>query len=178
MRRDFLINVQEFLANAFSVSIVRRMGPTGTLDCVRRFLKEIDLASLDIEPPRYAQELDTLTEALQQALPKGARNWGVARKCLNLFFRDAFYNFYLRRSFGLSRFENVLEIPLDSYVGRALRLEDDALPRWRTVKGLTPEVSERFQAVAQRVAKRERTHRVHLDVVYWRGERGRIAGAP
>ena len=94
-------------------------------------------------------------------------------------FRDALYNFYLRKDYDLEKFEKYLEIPLDSYAGRELwRLaqhEGKHLPRWRTVKGLTREVSTEFQAVALEVAKREGTERVHLDVAYWPGEIARPA---
>jgi hypothetical protein len=145
------------------------MGPKGTLGQIRSFLKEVDLAALGKrDPSEYGQVLDDMTTKLQRALPKNARNWGVARKCLNLFFRDALYNFYLREAFGLAKFEAQMEIPLDSYVGRALRQEDISLPRWQTVKGLTPEVSARYQTVALQVAERKRTRRVHLDVAFWR----------
>jgi hypothetical protein len=174
MRDDFLSSVQDFIANAFSIAIVRRMGPKGTLGCIRRFLKEeIDFAAIaQSQPSYYAQTLDDLTEKLRQAMPKGARHWGVARKCLNLFFRDALYNFYLRQEYDLARLEKYLEIPLDSYVGRALRREQEGshLPQWRTVIGLTKEESAKFQVVAMEVAKRHRTERVHLDMVYWRRE--------
>jgi hypothetical protein len=165
--------VQNFIANAFSVTVVRRMGPVGTLNCIRTFLKEeIDLAAISQkDPSRFPRILDDLTNKLRQTMPRGARNWGVARKCLNLFFRDALYNFYLREAYDLAKFEKYFEIPLDSYVGRALRREEEGghLPRWRTVKGLTREDSAKFQAVAAEVAKRRRTMRVHLDIVYWRG---------
>jgi hypothetical protein len=108
-------------------------------------------------------------------MPKGNQYWGVARKCLNLFFRDALYNHYLRTKYGLAKFERYLEIPLDSHVGTELRHSPEGqnanppLPRWKTVKGLGP-ADKRFQDVAERIAKREGTERVHLDVVYWRGK--------
>jgi hypothetical protein len=86
---------------------------------------------------------------------------------LNLY---ALYNYYLRDAYRLAKFEPYLEIPLDSNVGRRLRKEDASLPPWRTVKGLTPELSARFQKAAAHIAKREHTHRVHLDVRYWRGD--------
>ena len=88
---------------------------------------------------------------------------------MNLFFRDALYNFYLRQAYHLAKFERDLEIPLDSYVGKALRLADRRLRPWQTVKGLTLEDSAKFQEVASHIADRKGTYRVHLDVVYWRG---------
>jgi hypothetical protein len=166
----FLQAVQNFLANALSISTVRRMGPSGTLEAIRTFLKGISLADVNkTKPSNYAHKLDDLTKNLQSALPKPG-HWGVARKCLNLFFRDALYNFYLRQEFDLTVFEKHLEIPLDSFVGRALRKEAEGcdLPRWQSVIGLDAESSARFQDVAARVAKRKGTERVHLDMLYWR----------
>ena len=96
-------------------------------------------------------------------------DWGVARKCLNLFFRDSLYNFYLRTEYDLTKFEPFLEIPLDRFVGDALWEKDMSLPRWKTVKGLTPGDSAKFQAAALRIAELEGTHRVHLDMVFFRG---------
>src|SRR5207247_162792 len=94
----------------------------GYLDNIRDFLKKIDLADIGKETPsHFPQMLDVLTEKLRRHMPRGARYWGTARKCLNLFFRDALYNFYLRKEYGLEKFEKYMEIPLDSYVGKELR---------------------------------------------------------
>jgi hypothetical protein len=42
--------------------------------------------------------------------------------------------------------------------------------RWKSVTRLTPEENKTFQEVADRVAAREKTKRVHLDLKYWRKE--------
>jgi hypothetical protein len=170
-RAWFHVSVQNFLANAFSVGIVRNMVPRGTLANVQEFLKEIDLEALSKKSAsQFPQELDRLTEELQQRLPKGHRHWGVARQCLNLFFRYTFYNHYLRKSYDLDKLERYLEIPLNSHVGTELRRTPEgksvSLPRWRTLKRLEPGDSKRFQDVAKEVAKRGGTERVHLDVVF------------
>jgi hypothetical protein len=148
------------------------MGPPGTLARIRQFLKEdVDLRIVGKSIPADFQDtLNDLTMRLRRRLSTGARRWGVARKCLNLFFRDALYNYYLRDAYHLAKFEPYLEIPLDSNVGRCLRKRDPSLPAWRTVKGLTPKLSARFQKAAAQIAKRENTYPVHLDVLYWRGD--------
>jgi hypothetical protein len=159
--------VQNFIANAFSISTIRNMGPGGTLATIRSFLKALDLATLKSrQPTEYTNWLNEQTDRLSEEC---GVTWSVARKCLNLFIRDALYNFYTRDAFRLSRFEPWLEIPLDSLVGKALRAEHGDLPRWKTVKALTRKDSEKFQTAASRIAKRRGTHRIHLDVVYWRG---------
>jgi hypothetical protein len=174
MQKQFPSSVQNFIVNGFGIAVVRNMAPKGKnkgyLDNIREFLKEIDLADIGKEDPsQFPQVLDDLTKKLRRHMPRYAPYWGTARKCLNLFFRDALYNFYLRKEYGLKKFEKYLEIPLDSYVGKELRKEDKVLPSWDAVIRLTPEVSSQFQEVATKIAKREGTARVHLDVVYWRG---------
>jgi hypothetical protein len=47
-------------------------------------------------------------------LPAGAKNWGAARKALNLVLRDILYNQYLQREYGFNRIGKWLELPLDS----------------------------------------------------------------
>jgi hypothetical protein len=95
---------------------------------------------------------------------------GGRAKVLNLFFRDALYNFYLREQFNLAKFEKYMEIPLDSFVGKELRNVAKAeVPRWRSVKGLSEQQSVKYQLVAAKIAHEKGTERVHLDVVYWRG---------
>jgi hypothetical protein len=170
MQEDFHRSVQNFIVNSYGVGVVRKMGPKGYLDNIREFLKKIELADVSkMDPSLYPEVLNDLTEKLRRHMPKDARYWGVARKCLNLLFRDALYNFYLREKYGLAKFEQYLEIPLDSNSGSELWEIDKSLPRWRTVIGLKPEVSAEFQKVAATVAKGKGTERVHLDVVYWRG---------
>jgi hypothetical protein len=169
MRQDFPKLAQEFVANSFTISVIRNMAPRGTLKHIKEFLKKIDFSEVETkEPSEFSQTLDDLTIKFLNALPENARKWGVARKCLNLFFRDSLYNFYLREAFDLAKFEAELEIPLDSKVGHELKKEDNTLPPWDKVKSLTPELSAKFQSAALQVAEREKTHRVHLDVVYWR----------
>jgi|SRR5439155_11817528 len=121
---------------------------------------------------QFEMRLNVATRSLKDHLPKGAQNWGTARKALNIFLRDALYNHYLRSHHYLHRIEEWLEIPLDRDVATALRAEPEgaALPRWDGVKikRLTPRVSRQYQRVAQLVADRRRTQRVHLDLEYWR----------
>jgi hypothetical protein len=159
--------VQRFIANGFGIGVIRRMAPPGTLSRVIRFLENLDLTDT-AKQSDYPAHLNDQTIRFMKALPATARHWGMARKCLNLFFRDSLYNFYLHKTYSLGRFESVMEIPLDSYVGRALRREDRSLPQWRSVISLTEAESAKFQAAASKIATREGTFRVHLDLKYFR----------
>ena len=106
------------------------------------------------------------------ALPQNAQHWGSARKFFNIYVRGALYNQYLCQHFDLSALEPWLEVPLDSHVAKGLRGEPEGkgLPRWNTVIGLTRQDSDAYQAVASEVAERKGFARVHLDVIYWRGD--------
>ena len=59
-------------------------------------------------------------------------------------------------------------MPLDSLTGTELyRASDGTLPRWKTVRGLTPELSASYQEVASAEARKRDMARIHLDAVWW-----------
>jgi hypothetical protein len=93
----------------------------------------------------------------------------LARKLLNIFLRDAFYDHYLRQPFHLGRAERYLELPMDSVIAKRMRKEARgySLPSWRGVKRLSPGTSDQYQRIASRLATRQGTARVHLDAFWW-----------
>jgi hypothetical protein len=134
-------------------------------------LAGLNLNRFQVDSKReFAGVLDSATNSFLAALPRKAKHWGLARKLLNIFLRDAAYNRYLSHHFGLWRVERWMEVPLDSHVGKQLRASPEGrhLPRWKTVIGLACEKSKAFQKVATRVARRKGVTRVDLDVYYWR----------
>lgn len=88
---------------------------------------------------------------------------------MNLFLRDALYNQYLSRRFGIGKIEAWLEVPLDSAVARGLKAEAGrgGLPQWPGLKNLTPEVSDMFQTFALAYAHTVKITPVHLDMYLW-----------
>jgi len=153
-------------------STARSMGPPGTIGAAKKFFHEFDLRSIKANKETiFLKKLNLATEDLKVSLPEGGRYWGSSRKFLNIFLRDCLYNRYLCNHYDLSNIEEWLEVPLDSHVGKGLKLEPQGqdLPRWKTVIGLTLEISNQFQEVARCVAKSEEIARVHLDIIYWRG---------
>jgi hypothetical protein len=126
----------------------------------------------------FRRRLDRATERLSRALPPRGRSWGVARKLLNIFLRDALYTSYLREAFRLDRAEDLLELPLDSITARRLRFEvgRGQLPRWQGVKRISPAASAEFQAAAAAVASARGISRVHLDAFWW-GSRSKNGAA-
>lgn len=99
--------------------------------------------------------------------------WGVARKCLNLFLRDAFYSRYLHNEYGLLTLEQWLEVPLDGVVGRFLirKQKGTRLASWPGLKHLQVEESLIFQEVATEIAQANGIARVHLDIFAWTDNR-------
>ncbi|MEF3062898.1 hypothetical protein V4C85_24025 [Ralstonia solanacearum] len=159
---------------AVGASTARGMGPAGTIEAARKFLQTFDLASAKANTSSaYRRCLDAATDDLVAALPAEARHWGSARKFFNIFMRNCAYNRFLCEAYRLDTIEPWMEVPLDSHVAKGLKIEaarcGAVVPRWSTVIGLSPEVSDHWQAVAQSVAERQGIHRVHLDVVFWNG---------
>jgi len=174
MPPNFILLLQRKIARcSIGVSTARGMGPAGTIAAAHDYLGSFDLNQmLACDDGMFQEHLETATKNLMQKLPERAKYWGSARKFFNIFLRDVLYNKYLNEHFCLSNIESFLEIPLDSHVARGLRGEPEGrnLDRWQSVIGLQPHVSGNYQNVAAKVAERKGTLRIHLDLLYWRGD--------
>jgi len=151
-----------------------RGNPAGTTGAARGFLLALPLRQFAAGGrAEFQRTLDRSTARLQAALPRGARNWGLARKLLNIYLRDGVYSAHLRSLCRLGRIEPFCELPLDVVTARRLRElgEGAGLPRWPGVNAVTSEVSARYQEVATKIARARRVRRVHLDVYWWSLER-------
>ena len=174
MKREFIAAVQRHVARVSIVpSAVRGQRSPGLAAAARDFLCVMSLAPLLRAMQSFASQLDTAAAELEVALPKAGRSWGIARKALNIFFRNALYTSYLNDRFVLARAEHFYEVPLDSIV--AARRADDAceigLGPWCGVKYLTPAVNAEYQELARRQAATMGIAPVHLDVYWWGGSR-------
>jgi hypothetical protein len=163
--------IQRFVAEAtIGPSTLRGQGVPGVLKAARRFLTKLDMRRVSVANPHtFEKRLNKYTHLLVRRLPPGAKHWGVARKAINLFLRDAYYNQFLARKYRLNRIARHLEIPLDAVVTRRLRelAGRSRLPQWRGLKGLTPADSAAYQQFVVQLARRERVHPVHLDAALW-----------
>ncbi|HOO51823.1 MAG TPA: hypothetical protein PLK94_11100 [Alphaproteobacteria bacterium] len=156
---------------AIGNSTLRNQGAPGVAKAARAFLSQLDLKSFSVSSEeKFVDALDRATEKLVQVLPYGARNWGTARKALNIFLRDCLYNQFLCTHFAISQVHPWLEVPLDSYVAKGLRgtFEGNCLPKWTTITGLEHEPSDQYQKVAGKVAEKIGCNRVDLDIYLWR----------
>jgi hypothetical protein len=175
MAIDLPLLQKRFTTGGITQSAVRlgkaRKGVTGMRSTARLFCSSLKLNQLP-EPATYAAMLDEWTHQLKRKFPKGGQYWGVARKCLNIFMRDASYNSHLCEIYPrLKPLEDVLEVPLDRYVANGLLDEHGAtefgLRRWDAIIRLTPQENHKFQQWASIVAEREGIFRVHLDLLYF-----------
>jgi len=169
---DFLQFVQYYVANiAIAGSTLRNQGAEGVVRTARSFVAHLDLTQLKRMPlSAYAGCLDTWTNELVHKFPAGAKNWGTARKAINVFMIQAFSNRFLSDAHDLSRLADVLETPLDSQAAKALHKCDGnrRLPEWRGLKALTPEASAAYQIYATELAAQEHLPRALLDLILWR----------
>jgi len=141
----------------------------GVVKAGRAFLNDLLLSDFGTkDQKKFRSALDSATRKLRRRFPKGNQYWGLARKGLTIFLRDCLYTTYLRDECSLERAEPYFEVPLDSLSGRELhKAADGRLPRWRTVRGLTHALSDKYQAIASECADSQRIERVHLDVFWW-----------
>lgn len=161
---------------AIGRSTLRNQGAPGVVAAAREYLSSINLGEFSVTTrSAFETVLEKHTQRLMKRFPREARkNWGAARKSLNIFLRDVVYNRHLCTHHGLSRLEAWLELPLDSNTYDGL-VEDSPwhqeIQSWPGLKALDPSVSAELQAVAAGIAKRLNKDRVHLDVWYWRRKR-------
>jgi hypothetical protein len=155
---------------AIGNSTLRNQGASGLNDIAREFLSEIDLWILSREKEAFRECLDRLTEDLRVKFPTGAKNFGAARKAINIYLRDCLYNRYIYKEYRLDLVAVDFEVPLDSHVAKGLGKTKykTKLPKWDSIKRLTPEDSDIFQACATSIAEELKCNRVDLDIYLWR----------
>jgi hypothetical protein len=172
MNSEYIRYLRERQAStSIGASTARRMGPKGTIQAARQFLMGLKLERFHKKSSAaFLRELNIATNQLSAAMPKGAHNWGTARKFLNIFLRGCSYNKYLCSHYRLHALESWLEVPLDSHVAKGLKriAGHGKLPRWPGVIHLTPEDSSIFQEFASKAAQIDGVNRVDLDVKFWR----------
>ncbi len=155
-------------------STLRNQGSAGVVGVARSYLKRLNLDDLKGVRSQKAFKLflDCHTRELSNKFPNRAkRNWGAARKALNIFLRDVSYNTFLSKWYRTEKLLPWLELPLDNDVAEQLfkhRKTHDDLPKRFCIKKLTSDTNDNYQDVATRVAQEENICRVHLDVEYWR----------
>jgi len=168
MEQNLIDLIQRYLAVTSVAASAVRGSPTGTAKAAQQYLATLDLSRFGTSDPEgFQSALDLTTEELAGELP--SHSWGVARKLLNIFLHNAFYNYYLRSEFQLGFAEELFEVPVDSAVAKGLRqrVGKGTLPTWMGVSALTPEKSGRYQEAATTVAISRGCARVHLDALLW-----------
>ncbi|MGD0627080.1 MAG: hypothetical protein ABSB32_20530 [Thermodesulfobacteriota bacterium] len=165
--------------SAAGTTALRNQGDKGVIHNARKFLRGLELykfAECTTEG-LFSALLDEKTKALQESFPPAARNWGAARKVLNLYLRDVLYSRYLCKHFDFHHLEKWLEVPLDSFAAKGVQSDyrPQTLVNFPGIKHLTREVNQAYQEAAAAIASSRGYARVHLDVLYWRniGQKGK-----
>lgn len=156
---------------AVGPSTVRGVGNKGVVRAARSALKGVRLSRFAVSSrSAFLAALDRETELVRLSLPRGARHWGIARKVLNIYLRSVVFNRHLCAAYYLARVERWLELPLDEHVanGIASVAAAGSLPRWQTIKGLSPEVSALYQSAARKAGKARGVPPIHLEYLWWR----------
>jgi hypothetical protein len=177
-----LTEMQRYIANVgITGSALRGLGAAGFVRAAQEFLAGVALASLTtIDPSQYPDWLESETEALMEAFPKKGL-WGPARKSMNIFMVMTSLNRFMCTAYALDRLEDALEVPLDNRVARAVLawakrrgVSRGEIPRWKSIKALDQESSEKFQKLAAAMATERGIPRGRLDVALWpeRGGKG------
>jgi hypothetical protein len=160
-KEKFLYEMKRRVARmAATGSALRNTGAKGVVGLARTFLESLELS--DFTKGDFPAVLDEKTERLcdvfREVLPPDKGEcWGLARKALNLFLRDAFYNRFLYEKFGLESIAQELETPLDGDADSGLRRHHrekhgTALPKWPRLKGKR-EAYEAHRNAAKEFAK-------------------------
>lgn len=174
MKVKLVEQMQNYVAEtSVGASALRNQGGSGLVEASRKFFKNLDLSTIPTDQATFNKWLDGKSAKLLNQFPGGARNFGAARKALNLFLRSAAYNVFLNRAYKLDKVLPLLEVPLDSYTANHLKSQKISLPtRWAGLKSVSDVEHGTYQLAALELAKRWRVHRVHLDVFFFREEVG------
>lgn len=168
---DTLIQILQLYVAISSVSASAVRGsPKDTAGAARGFLGKLQLRQFGVKHKSvFRQRLNKATEELRRKLPEERQDWALARKLLNIFLRNAFYNHYLREQYNLHLAESFFEVPVDSVVAKELRREFPKRPfgSWPGLKGLTKDEHTRYQDCAKELADKCGIACVHLDAKLW-----------
>jgi hypothetical protein len=180
LHHDRIVNI------SISASAFRNQGDAGMMAKARSCLSSLDLNEFAhaLKGDHFTQYLDSTTHKLWRSMKSHGGQWGTARKGLNIFLRDVLYsNFFFSNLDLRSHHGNQLEVPLDSFTGKGIKEEWNRIdphigkhvPRWRSVRSLSPKESAIYQEMAAELVKRGYAHltRVDLDLVLWRKVRDR-----
>jgi len=176
---SFIPRMQKHVAGvSANSSSMRKAGAKGAVSAARKFLARLRLDQFT--PENFDERRDTETEALRRALPRRARHWGLARKVLNIFLRDACYNRFLFAHFRLSQIEELLETPLDGNAHDGLREFSKAtaknrLPKWPRLRGEKQDYDKhRARAIEFARERCKGFAPIHADLLLWRARKSKL----
>jgi hypothetical protein len=181
--QEFLSKIKRRLSQiAIGAPALRNQGAPGIVLTARSYCEALELDDFFKALPsekEYLVYLDRHTIQLSGRFSVQG-NWGAARKALNLFFRELVYNKFIadhyRLPTSLPAFNHqiqYLEVPLDLDVATGIfENSNPKPPKWDRIKRLNKEISAHYQQMASTIAAREGIAKIHLDLEYWRKNKG------
>ena len=199
--RKYLDNLNEVKFKQFLKSISRRaignstlrnLGEEGIRERVRNWLEKCMTYNclVILKGNDYRDWLDRKTLCLNEYLHdflKVENGWGAARKVLNIFVRDCYYNDIINKNWGLRGFEKYFEVPLDNMtmygIRHAIKFIDEKescnirmFKESDCVSRLSEDLSDTYQKAAQKLIEYRNKKckdgdmllRVDLDMYYYR----------
>ncbi len=149
--------------------------PTGTTEVAQNFLTRINLRLLSgvEDAVRFSRILDQWTKILRSRLQ--SKSWGHARKFLNIYLYLCSRDHKLRNRYRLAGLDDLLEIPLDSHVAKALKAFEQCKVHslkgrlvWTSIGRLTSAQNQEFQRSARALATKLHLSCADLDLILWR----------
>ena len=118
MHRVFVNHIRIYTARySVSASATRGQRSPGLVHAARAYIAAMPLSAFGVaSEKRFLSVLNRHTELLRRACLATGCSWGLARKLLNIYLRNALYTSYLRDAYRLQLAEQWYEIPLDSIV--------------------------------------------------------------
>jgi hypothetical protein len=168
-KKHLLAKFQNYIAHTSVGPSTIRGQKRGTKEIVINYLKKLNLGKLSKinDEKDFTDWLNHHTNTLAEKLRK---NWGVARKAINLFLFHASHNLYLQQGYRLRKIIKYLELPLDNYNAKRLKeyaREKQITLKWKSIKSLTRKENKKFQEIAREYAKEKGMYRCHLDLIFW-----------
>lgn len=184
---EHISRIQRRVADiAITIGAIRKIGFNKALPVARDFVASLDLREFSMvrDEAEFIHLLDQKTDELQKrflrcrALQKKigseeAELWGSARKVLNVFLCEAYFNRVLESYYNLRTVAFWLEIPLDSQLVEAIQKKADVFgfdppPRFTSVKRLNRETSKAYQRLAGEITERlQLPARIYFEVDTW-----------
>jgi len=180
-RKEDIEAIREYVAvTSVGPSTVRGYAENTKSICQRHLSKFPLDALAECSPREFLEFLDARTTVLMRLMSRNRKlldhesYFGLARKVLNIFLRNSYYNQFLISRYNIAKHEGLFEVPIDSRSAAGIRRDCRDLEivyedpwYWNGLLYHDWDTNAQYQDAASRIAENEGTIRVHLDSYYY-----------